>query len=269
MSLVAHADALLRLPGRRCALAILLGIAMKTGYAQDLFEVHVLEYETVAPGAFTLETHMAAAPGSRGDGVRPEGQGFHITEELTGGVTDYFSMGVMELNAVARPGALEYAGWRLVPHFYLPANWRLPFRAGMVTEFSFEKSRWSAASPSAELIPVLEADAGRIQIDVNPSFAKPLSGTAGTRWEFGFAARAAWHNRSRFTPSLEYFSSPGYLTGFEPLSHQVHEVFPGGDIRLTRRLMVNAGVGLGLTSASDPVTVKVRVEFDFGRRTKP
>jgi hypothetical protein len=44
----------------------------------------------------------------------------------------------MELNGVRPDGSgLEYAGWRVLPHFYIPKSWDLPVGIGLVTEFSF------------------------------------------------------------------------------------------------------------------------------------
>jgi hypothetical protein len=66
---------------------------------------------------------------------------FHMTFELTGGLTNNIALGVMLLTA-ERPGgpALEYAGWRILPHFYAPKSWKLPVDLGFVAEFGFQNT---------------------------------------------------------------------------------------------------------------------------------
>jgi hypothetical protein len=79
--------------------------------AQDPFEIHVLEYEQLQLGEFTFENHMNYVATQ---------SAFHDTYELTAGLTDGVSFGVMQLNARRPGGPLESAGWRLVPHLYVP-----------------------------------------------------------------------------------------------------------------------------------------------------
>src|SRR5216684_858473 len=94
----------------------------RLAHAQDPFEIHVYEYETLHRGQFTLEGHLNyVGKGTKTfEGpVAPFHDQFHMTLELTAGLTDWASLGVMQLNA-RRPGqSLEYAGWRLLPHFYV------------------------------------------------------------------------------------------------------------------------------------------------------
>src|ERR1700693_5531874 len=79
-------------------------------FAEDPFDIHVYQYETLLPGAFTLEQHMNyVGSGTKAiDGnVAPTNDQLHMSYELTAGVTDFFSIGGMDLNAV-RLGGL---GW--------------------------------------------------------------------------------------------------------------------------------------------------------------
>lgn len=94
-------------------------------HAQDPFEIHVYEYETLRRGEFTFETHLNyIGKGIRtSDGpVAPFQDQFHMTFELTAGLTDYASIGFMQLNARHPDNSLEYAGWRMLPHFYVPRS---------------------------------------------------------------------------------------------------------------------------------------------------
>jgi hypothetical protein len=80
--------------------------------AQDPFEIHVYEYETLHPGQFTLETHLNyTGSGTKNyeGSVAPFQDQFHATLELTAGLADHISIGFMELNA--RRARTGNAGW--------------------------------------------------------------------------------------------------------------------------------------------------------------
>ena len=141
--------------------------------------------------------------------VAPTNNQFHTTFEVTAGITDQISLGVMELNAV-RPGGsgFEYAGWRILPHFYAPESWGLPVKLGLVTEFSFQRTLYEENSSRVEVRPIVEKSWGRYQVDFNPVFERALHGP-GVRdgWNFEPAGRVAYDTEGRFNPSLEYYSS--------------------------------------------------------------
>jgi hypothetical protein len=238
--------------------------------AQDPFEIHVYEYETLRPGEFTFETHLNyVGKGTRTfDGpVAPFQDQFHMTFELTAGLTDSASIGFMQLNA-RRPGnGLEYAGWRVLPHFYVPRSWHLPIDVGMVAEFSFQKTTYEENSRRLELRPILEKSFGKYQLDFNPVFERALHGpgTSGG-WNFEPAARIGYEASQRFTPSLEYYSEWGALPSFLPAREQVHQILPGGDLKLAKNLVWSFGAGIGLTPAGNRLVYKSRFEISFGGR---
>src|ERR1700722_12790434 len=185
-----------------CVLARpVLVLVFSTGvlYAQDPFEIHVLEYEQLQPGEFTFENHLnyvaeSAIPGAE--------RVFHDTYELTAGIVDDVSVGVMQLNARRPGGPLESAGWRLVPHLYVPRWWRWPIDVGLVAEFAFENPAWNANSRSVTILPILETRLGRFQFDLNPTVGRSLHGP-DTRpgWGGGLCPPAGFPGGRGFTAS--------------------------------------------------------------------
>ena len=147
--------------------------------AQDPFEIHVYEYEELQPGQFTLEQHLnyvgIGTKTSNGT-LAPTNDQIHFTHELTSGITPQFSMGFMLLAGRIPSSGLEYAGWRVLPHFYAPESWHLPLKLGLVAEFSFQGTRYEQNSRRVEIRPILEKDFGRFQVDVNPVFERALRG---------------------------------------------------------------------------------------------
>lgn len=255
--------------GRRHLLAALISLMCAVPVrAQDPFEIHVYEYEPLAPGNFTLETHLnyVGIGTKTADGtVAPSNNQFHMTFELTGGLTNNIALGVMLLTAERPSGpALEYAGWRILPHFYAPKAWKLPVDLGFVAEFGFQKTTYEEDSRHVELRPIIGKQVGKVEIDFNPVFERALHGP-GVRdgWGFEPAARFGYEMNERFTPSLEYYGSTGPVPTGAPLDKQTHQIYPGGDVKLGKRLLLDVGVGVGLTSAGNRLVYKSRVECNF------
>lgn len=76
-------------------LLLFLLTAVSEARAQDPFEIQVYEYETVPKGMWNLETHINyVGKGTRKfEGpVAPTNNQFHLTFELTRGVTENFEM---------------------------------------------------------------------------------------------------------------------------------------------------------------------------------
>jgi hypothetical protein len=239
--------------------------------AQDPFEIHVYEYETLRRGEFTFEAHLNyVGKGTKMfDGsVAPFQDQFHMTLELTAGLAGNVSLGFMLLNA-RRPGhSLEYAGWRLLPHFYAPKSWHWPIDLGLVAEFSFQKTAYEENSQRVELRPILEKSFGRFQIDFNPVLQRALRGPGTSEgWNFEPAARIGYEASKRFTPSVEYYSAWGPLPSFLPHREQFHQILPGGDFKLARNVLWSFGVGIGATAAGNGLICKSRVEISLGAKS--
>jgi len=255
---------------RRPARFTILSLAFCAGLrAQDPFEIHVYEYETLRRGDFSFETHLnydGIGTKSFAGPVAPFQDQLHLTFELTAGLAQAASIGFMQLNA-RRPGnSLEYAGWRVLPHFYAPREWHWPVDVGLVTEFSFQKTTYDENPRRVEIRPILEKNFGKTQIDFNPVFERALHGPGTEQgWNFEPAARVAYEISERFTPSLEYYSEWGPLPSFLPIREQVHQILPGGDLKLAENVVWSLGVGVGATPAGNRLVYKSRFEISFGR----
>ncbi len=261
-----------RLVWRSCAVSSAL-LTAGLVFAQDPFEIHVLEYEDLRPGEFIAEVHTnyiaEGTTAAQGPAAASQNQ-IHQTYELTGAVIPEFSFGIMQLNARLPGGPLQAAGWRLVPHLYAPRKWRLPVLLGVTAEFSFEKVLPGASTRTVEILPILEKQFGRWKADLNPTVGKVLSGYSQHRgWDFGLAARVGYERMRRFTPSLEYYSDWGELPVVQPKHDQVHQIVPGGDLQLMKNVTWNLGIGIGLTPSGDRLFYKSRLEVSWGGKAKP
>jgi len=233
----------------------LLLLAAVCARAQDPFEIHVYEYETLKPLQFTLEQHLNYWAVT----TAPSDQQLHMTYELTGGITDQISVGFMQLNGVIPSQGLEYAGWRVLPHFYAPKSWHLPVDLGFVAEFSFVRPQFLPDTRHVELRPILERTLGAYQLDFNPVVARALHGPGvHDGWTFEPAARVAYGEKTaRVRPYLEWYAE------INPV--EVHQIYPGVDLDLGHNIVWSLGVGAGLTSDSPRLVIKSHLEFEFGR----
>jgi hypothetical protein len=254
---------------RGLLLSVAVGVCAPNVRAQDPFEIVIFEYEPLPLGAFTYEAHMnyvAEGPTAYSGSVAPLQGQFHLSSEVTAGLTDWMRMGLTELTAVVPGRGPEYAGFRVLPHFYAPRSWNLPLNLGFVAEFSFQRPLFFEDSRDLELRGIVEKHIGRLQMDSNFVFGHALHGP-GTRdgWVFEPSGRIAWQVSPTFTPSVEYYSSLGPLHDFLPPQQQIHLLFPGADWKIGEHLTWSFGVGVGVTDATSRVILKSRFEFEFGR----
>jgi hypothetical protein len=238
--------------------------------AQDPFEIHVYEYEPLTWREYSLEAHLNLDPqGShlRDGSLLATHDQSHVTVEPTIGLTENLALGFMFLNAW-EPGNLpQFAGWRVLPHFYAPENWDLPFRLGFVAEFSFQNSNYEENTRRAELRPILDREFTHWQVVFNPVFERALHGP-GTRrsWNLEPALLVRW-KRKGFSPSIEYYGEIESLDEPPRAQPEVHQLFLGGDWEAAEIFSVNLGAGFDLGSHGPGVVLKSRLEWDWHRPT--
>lgn len=247
----------------------LLPLVCVAAYAQDPFEIVVFEYEPLALGAFTYESHVNyVADGiTKFDGsVAPENGQLHVSSEWTAGLTDEIRLGAVALTAFV-PGLGWQSGFRVLPHFYAPKSWGLPLNLGFVAEFSFEHPLFDQNTRQVELRGIVEKHVGRLQMDGNIVFDRALHGP-GTQQGWGFepSGRIGWQQWRTLTPSIEYYSALGPLGKLSPLANQTHVVFLGADWKIGEKLTWSFGVGVGTVGGVREIVLKSRLEYEFGRK---
>lgn len=227
--------------------------------AQDAFDISVYPAATAERGEWELETLLNYT--ARGTSARQT----HLTFELTRGITENWEASAYLLTA-HRPGfGAEYAGWRLRSRLHAPTSWNLPIDLGFSTEFEVHEPAYGARA-ELELSPILEKRFGALQVGVNANFERDLGeGEVGGEeegWEFEPSALVAYRLSSVATVKLEYHGAFGEI--LEPLAgpDQVHQFFPGVDLRLGE-VTLGLTVGAGATTAGNRVVFASRLEFEF------
>ncbi len=235
--------------------------------AQDPFEIHVYEYEPMPWGEYSLETHLnltAQGTALREGTLLPSAQQTHLTLEPTAGLSPNFAVGAMFLSAWQPGYAPQFAGWRILPHVYLPESWDLPVRVGFVAEFSFQNTRYEENSRRVELRPILDREFVRWQIVFNPVFERALRGPGTARgWNFEPALLLRWKRRV-FSPSVEYYGEIESISAQPYFQPEVHQLFLGGDWEVQPQLSVNLGVGFDVGDRGPGLVLKSRFEWHGG-----
>jgi len=248
------------------ALLLLLGSVCSP--AQDIFEIQVYEYETVRRGRWNLETHFnhITLGTKTGDGgAAATNRVFHLTLEMTRGITDNFELAGYLLQAQRPGGGWEYAGARVRPRVRAPERWRLPVDLSLSFEVGFPRRAYDANQVTLEIRPIIDKKLARWRLTFNPVVGRALRGPdAGEGFDFEPGAKIAYLlEKGRWHVGLEYYGSTGPLTNFRRPSEQVHLFFPGADIFFSENLMLNLGVGFGATPAGERLILKSRLGWKF------
>lgn len=235
-------------------------------HAQDPFEIHIYEYEPLTRGQYSLEAHLnwwAQGAASAEGAVIPTMHQTHLTLEPTIGLSPNAAIGFMFLNAWEPGYSPQFAGWRVLPHFYAPESWNLPFRLGFVAEFSFQNQRYEENTRRVELRPILDRESSKWQIAFNPVMERALHGP-GTAHGWNFEpALLLRRKRHGFSPSVEYYGEIDSISTHPYAQPELHQLFAGGDWEVNQDFAVNLGVGFDVGGHGPGIVLKSRFEWDW------
>ena len=155
----------------------------------------------------------------------------------------------------------EYAGSRFRARGGLWEKGRYPVDLGWY--FEAEVPHDAKSDLELEFRPLLSRDIGRFSLDLNPAFDLPTVTEERRTLEFNYRARVYYRLSRYWIPGIEFYGDIGQIRRPESSRDQEHYVFPVVYGRLARGLRVAAGPGFGLTRASDPVIMKLTVEWEF------
>lgn len=241
--------------------AFALAVCAAPARAQDPFEIQVYEWQTVPKGKWNLETHVnyVSKGGTEYEGpmAPTEGQ-FHTTFELTRGITDHFELAGYLLLGSYTGGNFQYAGMRIRPRVMVPKEWDWPIGVSLSAELGFPTKVFEENGTTLEIRPILEKSFGLWQIDFNPVVGTALSGPGTGEWEFSPGLRVAYEASKKLDLSLEYYGAIPFSGG-----ETVHQIYPGGDVHFTDDVVLNLGVGWGLTDAGNQLVWKMRLGWAF------
>jgi hypothetical protein len=179
------------------------------------------------------------------------------------GATRWFEAGLY-LPLFSHDGSLGWGldGAKLRALFAVPDADGRRFVYGCNLEFSVNARRWDTTRFTSEIRPILGLHLGRIDVILNPILDTAYDGLS--KLDFAPSARVAADLRGRWGVALEGYADLGPVGGFAPLQDQSHQLH--GVVDFGGTVGVEAGVGVGLTRASDDLAFKLILSRDLNRR---
>ena len=251
---------------RLTATVVFLGMLAIPGavFAQT-DEIQVYDAELAAPGIFNLTWHNNFTPKGISTpafpGANVADRSFNGVTEWAYGVTPWFEQGLyLPLYSVDKNNGVTYNGFKIRELFVVPHAAERTFFYGANFEFSVNQSNWNEKRYSSEVRPIIGWHLKPWDIIINPILDTEYDGFKNL--DFAPAVRLAYNVNDKTALSLEEYADYGPLHDFLPANDQYHMIY--GVVNHTFKFLeVEAGVGVGVTSATDKVTMKLLLIKDL------
>jgi hypothetical protein len=246
-----------------CA-AITLVVAPVPAQAQT-DEIQVYDGGLAGVGKFNLTWHNNFTPeglaGPAFPGAVIADKSFNGVTEWAYGVKPWFEAGLY-LPLYSRDKRLgdTIDGFKLRALFAVPHADERRFFYGANFEFSVNSRHWDSHRISSEVRPIVGWHLHPWDIVINPILDTEYDGLKNL--DFAPATRVAYNVTSRWAVAAEEYADYGPLHDFAPAGEQAHDVFAVVD-HSAKFMDIEAGIGVGLTSATDRVTFKLLLSKDL------
>jgi hypothetical protein len=247
------------------AAAILLWLLQSSQAHAQTDEIQVYDASIAAIGAFNLTLHDNYTPSGSKTPVLPGGiatdGSLNGVAEWAYGVANWFEAGLyLPLYSITRNNGVVYNGMKLRALIVTPDADKRKFFYGVNFEFSFNTAHWDERTYTSEIRPIIGAHLGRVDFVFNPIVDNSWNGLS--KLEFVPATRVAMTISEKYKIALEEYDDFGPVSRFLPASKQSHQLFGVVDID-TKWISIEAGIGAGLTNASEHLVLKLILSKDL------
>lgn len=253
----------LRLP----AFIVIAVVALSALAFAQTDEIQVYDGSIAAPGVFNLTWHNNFTPHGLKAPAFPGGlipdKSFNGVTEWAYGVTDWFEAGLyLPLYSVySKNRGATINGGKIRFLFAVPHAEKRRFFYAVNFEFSYNALHWDPRHFTSEIRPIVGVHLNRWDVIVNPILDNSWAG-GFKALDFAPAARLAYNLTPKWAVAVEDYSDFGPLHAFSPLGEQGHQIWGVFD-HAAKWGDIEAGIGFGLTSATDPVTLKFMWSHDL------
>ena len=252
---------------RRTAIVVCLLVGVARARGQDNYEIQVYGYDTVPAHHTMLEFHTnftALGEKNTVDGVLPTHHAWHETIEITHGFNDWFETGLYIFTSARSGNGWDFVGSHIRPRVRAPESWHWPVGVSISNEIGYQRRGYSVDTWTWEMRPIVDKQLGKWYWSFNPTLDRALHGPNTRRgFEFSPNFKFSYGVTRKIAAGIEYYGSFGPITGFDPLREEQHAIFPTIDLDLGPQWEVNFGPGLGLTSSTDRLILKVIIGYRF------
>ncbi len=252
-------------PSAAAIIVVAMAAAPAAAFAQT-DEIQVYDGSIAARGIFNLTAHNNFTP----DGLKtPAFPGGIIPDKSVNGVTEWaygvtgwFEAGLyLPLYSISKDRGATINGGKIRLLFTLPHADSRTFFYAVNFEFSYNAKHWDPRTFTSEIRPIIGLHLHPVDVIVNPILDNSYGG-GFKNLDFAPAIRVAYNLPSKWTMAVEEYADIGPLRDFYPISEQSHQLYGVFDYR-GKRLVIEGGVGFGLTAASDKVTLKLSLSHDL------
>jgi hypothetical protein len=250
---------------RGCWIALALVAAPVAALAQT-DEIQVYDAAIADRGKFNLMIHNNFTPSGLKEPAFPGAvESNHAlvgVAEWAYGVTDWFEQGLyLPLYSFSPNTGATYNGFKLRWLFVKPHADDQRFFYGMNFEFSVNRPQWDTRHFTSEVRPIVGWHLKPVDIIVNPIVDTAYTG-GFKNLEFVPAVRVAYNFSPRWAGAAEEYADFGPLRDFYPGREQSHQIWAVVN-RRSKFVNIETGIGFGLTSSSDKVTLKLMLSRDL------
>lgn len=229
-------------------------------------EIQVYDGSIAPPGVFNLTWHNNFTPDGQKSPAFPGGlipdKSFNGVTEWAYGVTDWLEAGLyLPLYSISKGRGPTINGGKLRILFASPHAADRTFFYAANFEFSYNARHWDPRRYTSEIRPIIGVHLHPVDLIVNPILDNSWVGGFKSL-DFAPAARIAYNFSPKWAVAVENYSDIGSLRDFLPADEQSHELWGVFDDR-TKFADIEAGIGFGLTSASDKITLKLMFSRDL------
>lgn len=252
-------------PGQTIVIVVAMAAAPVVAVAQT-DEIQVYDGSIAARGKFNLTVHNNFTPDGLKTPAFPGGiipdKSLNGVAEWAYGVTEWFEAGLyLPLYSISKDRGATINGGKIRLLFTAPHAENRTFFYAANFEFSYNAKHWDPRSFTSEIRPIIGWHVHRVDVIVNPILDNSYLGGL-KNLDFAPAFRVAYNLPAKWTMAVEEYADIGPLRDFYPISEQSHQLYGVLDYR-GKKLEIEAGVGFGLTAASDGVTMKVMLSYDL------
>lgn len=254
---------------RLAAIVFVLLSLPRVAFAQG-DEIQVYDGGLAAPGIFNLTWHNNFTPdGNRAPefpGAITSNKSFNGVPEWAYGVNSWFEAGLY-MPLYSRDNSLGWKidGFKLRTLFAVPNAADRMFVYGVNIEYSYNAKYWDTKRFTSEIRPIVGWHLNHVDLIFNPIVDTRYDGVKNL--EFVPSTRVAYNASPRWAVALEEYADYGIVSRLESAKNQAHQIF--GVFNYSGAFEVEAGVGFGLTDASDGLQFKLILARDLNRRPRP
>jgi hypothetical protein len=228
-------------------------------------EIQVYNAQIAAPGVFNLTLHDNYTPSGIGTPAFPGAivskGSINGVPEWAYGVAPWMEAGLyLPLYSLPRSGGVQIDGFKLRTLFVEPDAAKHTFFYGVNFEFSFNSKHWDESPYTQEIRPIVGWRFGKVDLIVNPILDNSWKGFS--KLDFAPETRLDYNFSDTWAVAAEEYDDYGAISRFHPARQQTHELFGVIDYN-GKPINIEAGVGFGLTPATDHLTLKLILSKDL------